>query len=144
MSGIALASTSTGLHHKLTHVLGGTFGLVHADTHSVVLPYAVAFNGTTVPALMGRLAMAMGDADADPAAALWDLAHETGVPTSLAELGLTEHDLPEAARRAAAEITVNPRPVGEDDLLELLERAFVGTRPSLVDHTSTSHKGEPS
>jgi maleylacetate reductase len=143
LSGVALASTSTGLHHKLTHVLGGTFGLVHADTHSVVLPHAVAFNGVTAPALMGRLAAAMGDANADPAAALWDLANETGVPTSLAELGLTEHDLPEAARRAAAEITVNPRPVNEDDLLELLQRAYAGARPS-IEGIRTSHKGEPS
>ena len=144
LSGIALASTSTGLHHKLTHVLGGTFGLVHADTHSVVLPHAVAFNGVTVPALMARLAAAMGDVKTDPAAALWDLANKTGVPTSLAELGLTEHDLPEAARRAAAEITVNPRPVNEDDLLGLLRRAYAGSRPSIEGISSTSHKGEPS
>ena len=144
LSGIALASTSTGLHHKLTHVLGGTFGLVHADTHSVVLPHAVAFNGVMVPELMARLAEAIGDASADPAAALWDLAAEIGVPTSLAELGLTARDLPEAARRAAAEITDNPRPVDEGDLLGLLERAYAGARPTIVEHTRTPHKGEPS
>ena len=144
LSGIALASASTGLHHKLTHVLGGTFGLVHADTHSVVLPHAVAFNGVTVPALMLRLAAALGDANAEPAAALWDLTVATGVPTSLAELGLTERDLPEAARRAVTEITVNPRPIGEGDLLGLLERAYAGARPSTVEHTSTAHEGDPS
>ncbi|MGD9701963.1 MAG: maleylacetate reductase [Acidimicrobiia bacterium] len=143
LSGIALASTSAGLHHKLTHVLGGTFGLVHADTHSVVLPHAVAFNGPTVPALMIRLADALGDRDADPATALWDLAERAGVPTSLAALGLTERDLPEAAERAAAEITVNPRPVDEADLLGILERAHAGVRPSIGEHTSTAHEGAP-
>ena len=28
------------LHHKLCHVLGGTFDLPHADTHAIVLPHA--------------------------------------------------------------------------------------------------------
>jgi len=131
LSGIALASTSTGLHHKLTHVLGGTFGLVHADTHSVVLPHAVAFNGPTAPALMARLADALGVPGDDPAGALFDVATVSGVPTSLATLGLTEDDLPEAAARAAVEITANPRPVGEADLLRILRAAHAGIRPML-------------
>ena len=45
LSGVALASTSAGCTTSSRHVLGGTFKLVHADTHSVVLPHAVAFNG---------------------------------------------------------------------------------------------------
>jgi len=32
------------LHHKLCHVLGGSFGLPHAETHTVILPHAVAYN----------------------------------------------------------------------------------------------------
>ncbi|MEO7371333.1 MAG: maleylacetate reductase, partial [Ilumatobacteraceae bacterium] len=44
LSGVALGTTSTGLHHKLCHVLGGRFNLVHADAHSVILPHAIAFN----------------------------------------------------------------------------------------------------
>ena len=74
LSGVALASTSAGMHHKITHVLGGTFGLVHADTHSVVLPHVVAFNGAAVPAAMARLADALGAPGEDAAGALWDLA----------------------------------------------------------------------
>ena len=38
LAGMSLAQTGTGLHHKLCHVLGGTFNLIHADTHSVILP----------------------------------------------------------------------------------------------------------
>jgi maleylacetate reductase len=129
LSGVALASTSPGLHHKITHVLGGTFGLVHADAHSVVLPHAVAFNGAACPREMSRLAAALGRPGDDPATALYDLAVESDVPTSLAALGLRREDLPEAARRAAAEITANPRPVDEAAILELLEQAFDGFRP---------------
>jgi maleylacetate reductase len=131
LSGVALAGTSAGLHHKITHVLGGTFGLVHADAHSVVLPHAVAFNGALLPGEMARLASALGRPGEDPAAALFDLAADCGVPTSLAVLGLRAEDLPEAARRAAAEITGNPRPVDEAALLGLLERAHAGERPTI-------------
>ena len=38
LSGMALGATAAGLHHKICHVLGGRFNLVHADAHSVVLP----------------------------------------------------------------------------------------------------------
>jgi alcohol dehydrogenase class IV len=102
---------------------------VHADAHSVVLPHAVAFNAPALPVEMRRLAAALGTDD-DPAGALWDLARASAVPTSLAELGLARDDLPEAAQRAAHEITDNPRPFDESDVLGLLERAHDGVRPT--------------
>jgi maleylacetate reductase len=134
LSGVALGTTSTGLHHKLCHVLGGRFNLVHADTHSVILPHAVAFNAPALPTEMARLAEALGVPGGDPATALWDLAAASNVPTRLADLhghdGLVQRDdLPGAAHAAAEEITVNPRPVSEADLLGILERAYEGVRP---------------
>lgn len=134
LSGIALGTTSTGLHHKLCHVLGGRFNLVHADAHSVILPHAIAFNAPALPEEMARLADALGAHGGDPAAALWDLAVASNVPTRLADLKgsdglLRRDDLPGAAHAAAEEITVNPRPVTEADLLGLLERAYEGARP---------------
>lgn len=135
LSGVALASTSAGLHHKITHVLGGTFGLVHADAHSVVLPHVVAFNGAVLPEAMARLAEALGRPDDDPAGALFDLAVESGVKTSLAELGLGPDDVAEAAERALAEIGANPRPVAAEDLVALLDAAYAGTRPAINGST---------
>jgi maleylacetate reductase len=134
LSGVALGTTSTGLHHKLCHVLGGRFNLVHADAHSVILPHAIAFNAPALPEEMARLAEALGVPGGDPAAALWDLAVASNVPTRLADLRghdglLQRQELAAAAHVAAEEITVNPRPVTEADLLALLERAFAGQRP---------------
>jgi maleylacetate reductase len=134
LSGMALGATSAGLHHKICHVLGGMFNLVHADAHSVVLPHAIAFNAPALPAEMKRLAEALGTPAGDPAGLLWDLAVASQVPTKLADLigsdgPLQRDDLAAVARAAAAEITVNPRPVSEDDLFELLEHAYDGTRP---------------
>lgn len=134
LSGMALGATAAGLHHKLCHVLGGRFNLVHADAHSVVLPHALAFNAPALPDEMARLAEALGVGGEDPAGALWDLAHRSQVPTRLADLSgsdgpMQRELLGEAAATAAQEITVNPRPVTEADLLGILERAFDGTRP---------------
>ncbi len=129
LAGIALGTTSTGLHHKLCHVLGGMFNLVHADTHSIILPHAVAFNAPALPDEMARLEEALGAAPGDAAGALHDLAIESHVPTRLSELGLTEADLHEAAVAGAAEITTNPVPVTVDDLDRLLQHAYEGTRP---------------
>jgi len=134
LSGVALGTTSSGLHHKLCHVLGGRFNLVHADAHSVILPHAIAFNAPALPEEMGRLAEALGVPGGDSASALWDLAVASNVPTRLADLRgddglLKREDLPGAAHAAAEEITVNPRPVREADLLGILERAYEGERP---------------
>ena len=128
LSGLALGTTSAGLHHKICHVLGGTFNLVHADAHSVILPHVTSFNQTAVPD-MARLETVLGVSGADAGSALWELARSTGVPTTLQALGLGRDDLAEAARRVFAELPPNPRPVTEDDLLALLEAAFAGTRP---------------
>ena len=134
LSGMALGATAAGLHHKICHVLGGRFDLVHADAHSVILPHALAFNAPVLPTEMARLAEALGVPGHDPAGALWDLAVASNVPTRLADLegrdGLLQRDdLPGAADVAATEITVNPRPVTRDDLLGILARAFDGERP---------------
>jgi maleylacetate reductase len=77
---------------------------------------------------MARLSRALG-VGGDPAGALWDLAVASNVPTTLADLGLSAGDLPEAAARAAEEIKVNPVPVDEAALRGILERAYAGERP---------------
>lgn len=136
LSGMALGATSAGLHHKICHVLGGMFDLVHADAHSVVLSHVIAFNAPALPAEMAGLAGALGVPVGEEAAALWDLAVASHVPTRLADLAgsggpLQRDDLRAVAEAAAAEVTTNPRPVDSAELLGLLERAFDGQRPTV-------------
>ena len=75
------------------------------------------------------LAQALHADPDDTAGALWDLAVASNVPTSLLQLGLQYDDLGEAAQRATAEITTNPRPFDESDMLGLQQRAYAGERP---------------
>ena len=51
LGGIALGAAGMALHHKLCHTLGGTYNLPHAETHTVVLPHAAAYNAaaTRIP-----------------------------------------------------------------------------------------------
>jgi alcohol dehydrogenase class IV len=116
------------LHHKLCHVLGGTFGLPHAETHTVILPHAVAYNAAAAPAAVYRVARALG---ADNAAqALFDLAATNEAPTSLRELGMSSGDLDAAAAAAVQSPYWNPRAVERNAIRKLLDDAFNGRRPA--------------
>ncbi len=125
LSGVALASAGAGMHHKICHVLGGTFNLPHAPTHAVVLPYVAAYNVEADPDSEARIAEALGASHG--AVGLWDLAREVGAPGSLGEIGFTEHDVDLAAELATAAIPdSNPRPVSQERLAALLGSALRG------------------
>jgi alcohol dehydrogenase class IV len=127
LAGICLGTVGMGLHHKLCHVLGGSYGLPHAETHTVLLPHAMAYNAKAAPEAMRRIAEALGVPDAP--AGVYDLAAGLGAPLSLAGLGLAEADLAGAARRATAAPYPNPREVTADGILEVLGEAWHGNRP---------------
>ena len=126
--GSCLGTVGMSLHHKLCHVLGGGFGLPHAETHTVVLPHAVAYNAAGAPVAIGRVARALGAGHA--AQALFDLAEANGAPTSLREIGMSESDLDEAADAAVKSPYWNPRPVERNAIRKLLDDAYNGRRPS--------------
>jgi alcohol dehydrogenase class IV len=129
LGGMSLGMTASGFHHKLCHILGGKFNLVHADTHSVILPHAVAYNAAALPAEMKRLAESLGVPGGDPATALWDLAKHSNIPTDLAALGLPREGLDEVAREIVIEEKNNPAPLDEASMLRLLEAAYEGKKP---------------
>ena len=151
LAGSALATAGTGLHHKLCHLLGGTYNLPHAETHAAVLPQVARINAPAVPQSAGRLAAALrapageipvrADAARSPgtsraegavgdgglARELFGLFEGAGVATSLRELGLSRAQVDEAA--AGFVVQGNPVPVDEDVVREILVRAWDGVRP---------------
>ena len=129
VAGAAFASVGGGIHHKICHVLGGAYDLPHAETHTVILPQAVAFNERAIPEVMGRVAHALGAEEA--AAGLYDLAKRIGAPTALKDIGMKVEDLDEAATLVLEEAPRdNPRPVDEAGIRQLLEDAYTGRRPA--------------
>ncbi len=127
LCGIALGAVGMALHHKLCHMLGGSFDLPHAATHAVILPHAVAYNAPGAPEAMGRIARALGAADA--ATGLHDLARRLGAPTSLRAIGMREADLERAAALALARPYPNPVPLDAVGIHRLLHNAFFGHAP---------------
>jgi alcohol dehydrogenase class IV len=127
LCGIVLGSAGMALHHKLCHVLGGSFNLPHAETHSIVLPHAVRYNQSAADA-MRRIERAIGAADA--ATGIFDLEKRLGLPLRLADIGMKEVDLERAARIATEAPYPNPRKVEYAPVLELLQNAYAGRRPS--------------
>jgi alcohol dehydrogenase class IV/protocatechuate 3,4-dioxygenase beta subunit len=127
LAGTCLATVGMGLHHKLCHTLGGSFGLPHAETHTVVLSHAMAYNAPAVPEVMRRIADALGVPDAP--SGVHDLIVSLGGPTSLGDLGMAESDLARAAELATSTPYPNPRELTTEGIGELLAGAWQGRRP---------------
>ncbi len=129
LCGTVLGHVGMALHHKLCHTLGGSFNLPHAETHTVVLPHALAYNAAAAPEAMQRIAHAIGCNDGDAAGGIFDLAKALGAPTSLREIGMPKEGLARVAELAVANPYWNPRPLARDALMALLLDAWEGDRP---------------
>ena len=127
LAGTVLGSVGMALHHKLCHTLGGTFNLPHAQTHTVILPHALAYNATAAPDAMQRIARALGSRSA--AQGVYDLAAANGAPVALKALGMSAADLDRAAEIASTHPYWNPEPISRNAIRSLLQDAFDGIRP---------------
>ncbi|WP_136644829.1 maleylacetate reductase [Tabrizicola sp. YIM 78059] len=125
---VTLGHVTMALHHKLAHVLGGSFGLPHAETHAVLLPHTTAYNEAAVGGLLAPIADTFGHGSAG--AGLWHFAKAVNAPLRLADLGMTEGDLDRAAEIATRNPYANPRPVSRDGIRQLLQQAWDGQCPA--------------
>jgi maleylacetate reductase len=128
LCGACLGATTMGLHHKLCHTLGGMLDLPHAETHSVVLPYVLAYNEPAAPDVAARVASLLGAPDA--AAGLWELGESLGSPRSLGQLGMTQADVDRVAAQVMSAPFANPRQVTEAGVRDILHQALTGAQPS--------------
>ena len=127
LGGWSLANGGSALHHRLCHILGGAFGLPHAETHTVLIPHVLAYNAPVVPEAMERLRRALGVED--PARELFDLSRSLGAPRSLAALGLPDDGPGAALNTLLADPPWNPRPLEREPLQDMMRRAWRGESP---------------
>ncbi|KAF0114921.1 MAG: iron-containing alcohol dehydrogenase [Rhodobacteraceae bacterium] len=125
---LTLGHVTMALHHKLAHVLGGSFGLPHAETHAVLLPHTTAYNEPAVEDLLRPIADTFGYDAAGKG--LWHFAKSLNAPLRLSDLGLKEADLDRATEIATKNPYANPRPVTRDGIRHLLQQAFDGRCPA--------------
>jgi maleylacetate reductase len=128
LCGAVLGATTMSLHHKLCHVLGGTFGLPHADTHTVVLPHVLAFILPAAPGAAAALGRALSVLPGEVPVTLQGVSTDLGAPTSLAEFGMPADGITEVVRQVLATPCASPRPVTAEAVTGLLRRALAGDR----------------
>ncbi|MEV6347581.1 maleylacetate reductase [Actinoplanes sp. NPDC051851] len=117
LAAVAFASAGSGLHHKICHVLGGMFGLPHAQTHAVVLPHVLALNAVAAPDGFGT-------------AELRRLRDAVDAPRALRDHGFRQEDIPAAVDAILPVVPAgNPVPVTGENLRELLQHAWSGEEP---------------
>jgi maleylacetate reductase len=127
LCGVCLGSVGMALHHKLCHVIGGAFDLPHADTHTVILPYAMAYNAKAAPDADAAVARVLGGQDGT--SALLGLASRLGSPRSLKELGMPQSGIDRAADLAVQNPYWNPRPIERGAVRALIAAAWAGEAP---------------
>src|SRR3984893_7579092 len=72
--GNCLGTVGMSLHHKLCHVLGGSFDFPNAETPARILTHAAAYNAKAAADALNRVAHVLGAESA--AGGLFDLASE--------------------------------------------------------------------
>ena len=125
LAGTALALAGTGVHHKICHVLGGSYGLPHAEVHAAVLPAVVGFYRTAAPEVMDHLSRNLGaDPSIDAETALRTLLRDLGAAVGLADLGLTDDAIDGVASAVVVGSPAAPGPVTDRAVREILRTAM--------------------
>jgi maleylacetate reductase len=128
LCGVCLGTVGMALHHKLCHTLGGTFDLPRAETRTIILSHALAYNAPAVPDAMARIARAIGAADAP--LGLYDLARRLNAKLALRDIGMPESGIDKAADLAVTNAYWNPRPLECNAIRDLIARAWSGAAPA--------------
>ncbi|PDT03245.1 maleylacetate reductase [Rhizobium chutanense] len=127
LCGTCLGAVGMALHHKLCHTLGGSFDLPHAETHTVVLPHAAAYNAKAAPDAMKRIARALSARSAP--LGLYRLAKLLRAPTALRDIGMPADGIGKAVDIALQNPYWNPAPIERGAIHGLIERAWHGDLP---------------
>jgi maleylacetate reductase len=128
LAGAALTG-GFALQHGVAHALGGSFGVEHGLAHAIVLPHVTAYLERHVD--LGPIAESFKTDHLG--SAVHDLLTTSGLPTSLADVGLTEADLDRATAiilETEGDSAVSPVPVTEAAVADILRNAYTGRRPS--------------
>jgi len=120
-----------GAIHALSHPLGAVYDVHHGLTNAVVMPYVLVFNRRAIEARAVRLARYLGLAEPTFDGLLdWvlELRRALDIPHTLADLGVSEDEVPRLAPMAAADPSCggNPLTVGEAELASLFRKAIRG------------------
>jgi hypothetical protein len=118
-----------GAVHSMSHPLGSVKDVNphHGTLNAVILPHVLRFNDGHVGGKYAAIRKALGvDENADLAAMITDLNAEIGMPSNLAEMGLSRDIIPAMSEAAMADHSTptNPREMTLEGFRELFDRAY--------------------
>jgi alcohol dehydrogenase class IV len=134
MAAAAMGATAfqkgLGAIHALSHPVGALYDTHHGTTNAVFMPYVLVFNRAAIEDRIARLAAYLGLQPSFTAFLDWvlRLREETGVPHTLAGLGVGDEKFDLMSRMAPKDPTAggNPLPLDEHASRRLYEDALAG------------------
>ena len=131
----AFSNVGLGLVHGMAHPMGSLHDIPHGVANALLLPTIMEFNMPCCIEKYGVIAKQMGvdttGMTAEQAAqaavdAVRALAIRVGIPQHLADLNITEKDIPALAAQAIADVCTpgNPRDVTEAEIVELYKKVL--------------------
>ena len=125
-AGQAFSNAPVAAVHALAYPIGGVFHVPHGLSNALVLPHVLRFNASHAAAQYAELAAILApDATGSDAArtdaliaAMENIAAQTGIETTLRQVGIREHDLDRLAQDAMLQTRLlgnNPRTVTRAD-----------------------------
>lgn len=132
LCGMCLGNVSMSIHHKLCHVLGGSFNLPHGETHTAVLPHSLSYVAPRIGGVMEKLADILPESDGDAMKGLNGLLSKLPVKLALRDYGFKEEDIDKAADIALSQPYWSPRPLEREAIREVIRRIWAG-EPARAD-----------
>ncbi|HEY1700586.1 MAG TPA: iron-containing alcohol dehydrogenase [Trebonia sp.] len=140
VAGMAFGATGTHLCHAIQYPVGALTHTPHGLGTGLMLPYVLEVCAAAVPDRVADLGRALG-VTGDPATVpgrtverVAEIAKNIGVPASLADIGISQEQLPRIAELALASkrlVNVAPLRADADLLTRILEAAHAGDRAVL-------------
>jgi alcohol dehydrogenase class IV len=134
-AGLAFGVAGTAAAHAIQYPVGALTHTAHGLGVATLLPYVMAYNAPVCKTELAEIAQALGETGSIDTLAqaaitrIRELCREIGIPTTLAELGVTEDKLDwiaEQSMLSARLINNNPRPLGVAEVSEIVANAFYG------------------
>jgi len=125
LAGKSLGEVTMGLHHKIAHVLGGTFGLDHASVHTALQSYILNYHWPFLPTSVQQDFVLALESD-NPPDALRTLAAGAGARTDLESIGFDRKNISAAAEMIVASPYDGMVPVTKEILVKILTNAYHG------------------
>jgi alcohol dehydrogenase class IV len=137
LGGLAFSNAGVALVHAMEYPVGGAVHVSHGAGNGLLLPFVMRFNlqsRVRTTALIGAALGVAGVSDSQEQNAeaaireIEQLRRDTGIPTRLRDIGVTQDMLPGFATKAFAIkrlMRVNPRmPQSEDEILQIYQAAW--------------------